>query len=150
MKPSANLIAALAVGIIAMTATAKAETMKSLEQYQWSHRPVLVFDTAGGHERVAAMDPEGDGTNLKDRDILLVYVIGNNVTLWDGNAGERLSDTADELRDRFDLTPRDYAVILVGKDGGEKDRWTEPPSWQEDIFPLIDAMPMRQREMQGD
>ncbi|NHK28548.1 DUF4174 domain-containing protein [Parvularcula flava] len=144
-----NLIAALAVSLLP-AAAAKADTMKSLTEYQWSHRPVLVFDAAGGHERVATMDPEGDGGELKDRDILLVYVIGNTVTLWDGNKGERVTDTADELRDRFDLTPQDFAVILIGKDGGEKGRWSEPPSWEEDIFPLIDSMPMRQREMQGD
>lgn len=39
-----------------------------------------------------------------------------------------------------------FAVLLVGKDGGEKHRWTTPVLMKE-IFGLVDAMPMRRREM---
>ena len=34
----------------------------------------------------------------------------------------------------------------VGKDGTEKERWSEPAPMDE-VFRLIDSMPMRQREM---
>ena len=37
-------------------------------------------------------------------------------------------------------------MILIGKDGGEKQRWSEPVEPQE-FFQIIDAMPMRQDEM---
>lgn len=36
--------------------------------------------------------------------------------------------------------------ILIGKDGGEKARWTKAPQAAE-LYRLIDAMPMRQSEM---
>ena len=39
-----------------------------------------------------------------------------------------------------------FTILLVGKDGGEKKRWTAPVSVKE-IFALIDAMPMRMAEM---
>ena len=41
-----------------------------------------------------------------------------------------------------------FAAILVGKDGGEKHRSVEPISPQT-LFDLIDAMPMRQREIRS-
>ena len=39
-----------------------------------------------------------------------------------------------------------FAVLLVGKDGGEKNRWTVPVE-PRTVFSLIDAMPMRRAEM---
>ena len=38
-------------------------------------------------------------------------------------------------------------VLLIGKDGGVKLRSTEPVSTDE-LFALIDSMPMRRREME--
>ena len=39
-----------------------------------------------------------------------------------------------------------FAAVLVGKDGGEKFR-SEGPVSPEVLFEIIDAMPMRRREM---
>jgi hypothetical protein len=41
-----------------------------------------------------------------------------------------------------------FAAVLVGRDGGEKLRSAEPVP-AEKLFDLIDAMPMRQREMRA-
>ncbi|MCB2377272.1 DUF4174 domain-containing protein [Hymenobacter sp. BT635] len=41
-----------------------------------------------------------------------------------------------------------FTVLLLGKDGGVKRRETEPVA-PSSLFATIDAMPMRQREMQG-
>jgi hypothetical protein len=40
-----------------------------------------------------------------------------------------------------------FAVLLIGKDGGLKNRFDAPVTVDE-IFGLIDVMPMRMREMQ--
>ena len=40
----------------------------------------------------------------------------------------------------------DFQAVLIGKDGGVKARWAEPVSLNA-LYELIDAMPMRQREM---
>jgi hypothetical protein len=50
------------------------------------------------------------------------------------------------LRERFDVAPDVFRVVLVGKDGTEKRRDAEPVTARS-IFDTIDAMPMRQREM---
>jgi hypothetical protein len=42
----------------------------------------------------------------------------------------------------------DFAVILIGRDGGEKARWSEPVAATE-IWERIDAMPMRRAETEG-
>jgi len=61
--------------------------------------------------------------------------------------GRPLTDAAvRRLRDRFSVPPVAFRVILVGKDGTEKQRSAEPVSIRS-IFDRIDAMPMRQREM---
>ena len=44
--------------------------------------------------------------------------------------------------------PVAFAVILVGKDTGEKARWNEIVDPAE-VFSCIDAMPMRRREMEN-
>ena len=46
----------------------------------------------------------------------------------------------------FNLEEDKFTVLLIGKDGTEKGRWHEPVSVEE-LFTLIDTMPMRQREM---
>ena len=49
------------------------------------------------------------------------------------------------FRDHFNVS-EDFVVILIGKDGGEKERFLEPvePAY---LFNLIDQMPMRRREV---
>ena len=56
------------------------------------------------------------------------------------------AQTAAALREKFDSPPGRFTVILVGKDGGVKlMRYTG--TRLNDIFALIDAMPMRQEEI---
>jgi hypothetical protein len=50
------------------------------------------------------------------------------------------------LRRRFHIAATEFAVILLGKDGGEKLRTTSPITIAR-LNRTIDAMPMRQQEM---
>ena len=50
---------------------------------------------------------------------------------------------------RFGVGADDFAVLLIGKDGGEKLRFTDLPDLQA-IYTVIDGMPMRQGEMRTD
>lgn len=62
-------------------------------------------------------------------------------------AGRTLSTRqVSDLRSRWQLPAGEWAVVLVGKDGGVKERWSSivEPS---EVFGKIDAMPMRLREM---
>ena len=114
------------------------------------HRPVVVFGpgpddgrvTRQRHAWVGALPEAG----VKDRDIVVIEVLGEGSTQANG---QEISPTeADEVRRAFAIKPDAFAVILVGRDGGEKERWTEPVSAQE-IFGKVDAMPMRQQEVQA-
>lgn len=51
-----------------------------------------------------------------------------------------------EARERYGVAASEYAVILVGRDGGEKLRRASPIS-AEELFATIDEMPMRRREL---
>ena len=46
------------------------------------------------------------------------------------------------------LYERQFHVLLLGKDGHLKNRWNAPVA-PEEVFSLIDAMPMRQSEMRA-
>ena len=101
----------------------------TLESLRWQARPVVIFgDGAPLAAQVLAMteDPQA----IADRDI---------VVLIDGPG-------AGPLRER---AGSGFAVMLIGKDGGVKEIWHEPVD-PEEIFALIDAMPMRQREAAED
>ncbi|MHC5211676.1 MAG: CIA30 family protein [Planctomycetota bacterium] len=84
------------------------------------------------------------GGELATRDLRIVSLMG---TQGGRLAGRTLSPVqVVDLRELWDLPPRDWAVALVGKDGEVKQRWSSPVS-PEHVFTLIDAMPMRQREL---
>ncbi len=55
---------------------------------------------------------------------------------------------ADLARRQFHVPPGEFAVILLGKDGGAKLRSSKPLSMAR-LISTIDAMPMRQEEMRG-
>lgn len=141
--------AVLALFLLALPV--KAFAMASLDDYQWTHRPVLMFHD-GSDEAclICQTGLTGDiAEGLADRAIVFIEVTPDGTRSWvDSRSGGALDDSAADLQSRFGVAPEDIVFILIGKDGGVKARWETPPSWEEDIFPLIDAMPMRQREMQ--
>ena len=74
---------------------------------------------------------------------MVIEAIGADVTV-DGSPRE--ADAA-ELRSRYGVGESEpFAVMLVGKDTGVKLRRGQPVTMDE-VFGLIDTMPMRRREM---
>lgn len=104
-----------------------------LDPLAWKTRPVVLFAPADDHPRLVearrAIDAARAG--FDERDMHLIVVTG---------------DAHAALRKRFGV-PRDtFAALLIGKDGGEKeraDRLESLTAW----FTRIDSMPMRIREM---
>lgn len=82
--------------------------------------------------------------DLLDRDLILISVFDNNCAMLDG---EIISDSsAENIRSRLSPPDNGYSIFLIGKDGGiklKKDEFLE----SEELFRVIDRMPMRQREM---
>lgn len=97
-----------------------------LDAYRWSKRVLLQFGDPVRQSRLF----EPVRSELLERDLVVLPVEGKDEL---------------QLRKRFRLS-QGFALILIGKDGGEKGRWTTPVLPRE-IFQLIDTMPMRRSEM---
>jgi hypothetical protein len=123
-----------------------------MESFRWKHRPLLVFAPDVDDLRLTKQREWLDATQngLAERDMVVITLVGADAgTFFDPATGEgsRLSDvTVRRLRLDYEVLLGDFAVILVGKDGGEKRRDTSPTELDA-IFEQIDAMPMRQSEM---
>ena len=116
-----------------------------LNSYRWQNRLLLVFAPSPEYEEVRAQQQlfEGQEAELKDRDLLVAYLFGEegrieNITLS--------AEDVTTLRERYGVGENDFIVLLIGKDGTAKERLEEPMR-PADLFETIDAMPMRQREM---
>jgi hypothetical protein len=118
----------------------------NLSTYKWKNRLLLVFAPPASEEYEEQLRLlEGLKPEFEDRDLLLGRFLEGEVGELDGAAPP---EDAAKLRNKFRLEPDSFAVLLVGKDSGEKFRSHEPVSSQ-DVLDLIDAMPMRRREMRG-
>lgn len=121
-------------------------TVQNLERYQWKNRPFLIFAPSEANAayglQARRLDAERDG--VRDREIVLFEIVAQAESRA---AGEPLDAvTVDAIRKRFGVGEDEFAVILVGKDGTEKRRWSIPVEMEE-VFALIDSMPMRHEEM---
>jgi len=83
-------------------------------------------------------------TEVKDRDLVVFEVFEQDYPKM--NKADIDRQTADSIRDRFSIPPNTFSLILVGKDGGIKLKLHDQISLEE-VFELIDSMPMRQSEM---
>jgi len=119
-----------------------------LSDYQWQHRILLIFapstDSSPYRQQMQIWQADAAGTG--DRDLKLVQVLGTGESRVDGRSLS--SASAERLRQQFGITPEEFAVILVGKDGTEKQR-SQTPMDLAMLFRTIDAMPMRQQEMRS-
>ena len=114
--------------------------VKTLEDARWERRVLLVFPGSSPEGWASQQRRLEDARGaLDERDVLVVEVGGGP------EAAVRVPDTR-EVRARWKVAPGEGAVVLMGKDGGEK--WRAPlPTDLEPMLTLIDGMPMRQREM---
>jgi hypothetical protein len=60
-----------------------------------------------------------------------------------------VADREDSLYKKYIADTSGFIVLLIGKDGSEK-HWTNKLLTPEQLFAIIDAMPMRIREMKKD
>ncbi|MBC7969335.1 MAG: DUF4174 domain-containing protein [Verrucomicrobia bacterium] len=119
-----------------------------LSDYQWQHRILLVFapSTDSSQYRQQMQIWQADGAGTDDRNLKLVQILGTGESQVDGRSLS--SASAEKLRQQFGIAPEGFAVILVGKDGTEKQR-SQTPIDLAALFRTIDSMPMRQQEMRS-
>lgn len=118
----------------------------TLAQLRERFRSLLVFAPTGQDARLLEQVRivSDHAKEAADRQLVTVFVGQGS-----SPAGHRLAagDVA-EARRRFHVGSGEFAVVLVGKDGGEKLR-SEKPITFERLRDVIDAMPMRREEMKG-
>ena len=137
---------ALAMVLAIASAPASSALPESLLQLRWQQRILIVFAPRESDDRALAFDVilAARACEVRDRELAVVRVFDENDASLNGvalNEGD-----ARALRAHFDVSDKVFAVVLVGKDGGEKARAAAPPDL-DDIFALIDSMPMRRVEV---
>jgi hypothetical protein len=110
-----------------------------LNEFLWKNRILVVSgDATFKSKQKDILDQATDG--IIDRDMV---ILGFDKQEEPYN---KWKDTKlDQISKEFNLKSDDR-VILFGKDGTIKAKWSEPVSFKE-VFELIDAMPMRKAEM---
>jgi hypothetical protein len=116
------------------------------ERFQWKNRLLLIFAAESTHplfnslvKEIAAQRDEVD-----ERDLVVFEILESGPSKR--NSSEIEPQKAASIRKQFEIPQHTFAVILVGKDGGIKLKRNEHIRLEE-IFRLIDSMPMRLDEM---
>ncbi len=127
-----------------MTSEAVVETI-DLDAYRWQNRLILIFAPAAGDTMYAqqlAIFATREA-ELAERDLLIGQFPADEQGSFAGQPVARAGGAA--LRARYDMSTRDFTLILIGKDGGVKLTADEPVGTAR-LFGLIDSMPMRRQE----
>lgn len=117
-----------------------------LNQFKWKDRLLFLFSPDRTHPlfeflQKSISDRKPD---VEDRDLVVFEILELGLS----SMNEKPIDvqTAQSIRERYDVSPNQFTIVLVGKDGGVKLR-RHQYTRLEDIFALIDSMPMRRQEI---
>lgn len=143
VRRSAFMLVAVMASVALGSATAAAA---GLDDYRWERRPLLVFAPTDTDPRLVETlsRVEASRCDFVSRDMVLGQVVTEGTSMLDGHVID--AEESPRLADRFGIDGNDFAVLLIGKDGGEKLRVTDIPDLRT-IYAVIDGMPMRSREM---
>ena len=117
-----------------LLATAMMQT-PDLHALRWNSRVLLLFAPHPEDVRLTQQKQilDRDAAGVKERDLQVFEITGNK-------------QADEQLRDKFHVKADSFAVVLIGKDGSEKLKRSQPTDTGE-FFSLIDSMPMRKNEM---
>ena len=125
-----------------------------VNDWRWHHRLLVVRSDQDSMLTEQASLVGSRMNAWKDREMKLVLLTTNGGLVVDrfvdgGPVGESFTlGVEQELVDRYGLESgrEGFSAALVGKDGGVKARWSELVE-PDAVFDLVDAMPMRIREV---
>ncbi|MBC5992751.1 DUF4174 domain-containing protein [Pontibacter cellulosilyticus] len=117
-----------------------------LNKYMWENRVLLLFTPDAQNEEYTKQKTNisTNAKGLPERDMVLIDIEGDDVLRVNGEV--QTGENGKHLREQFSVAPDAFTILLLGKDGTEKYRSTNAVP-VEDIYTIIDQMPMRQQEM---
>ena len=118
---------------------------QNIESYQWKNRIVLLKSISTTKDLLQEQLQlfEVQTKAVEDREIIIFVLEADRVL---NLKGKEVALSAAEITNKYQLGGF-QGVILIGKDGGVK--WKEPFLVKPNtVFDMIDAMPMRRREME--
>lgn len=120
--------------LLAASATASVDVLRD---YLWTNRVIVTFSTnESTPERLLLIKQIAQyPCEFRKRDLVHIDLISGSVDYQ-------------SLSQRFAMEGKDFKLVLIGKDGKIKLQATAVAL--EDIFALIDTMPMRKKEMRGE
>ena len=151
--------------LLAAVLALQPQPVRSVTEFRDHARPLLVFSPSATDSRLReqslALAPYTAG--LREREVVVLTLDPHSsVQQAPSEASPAANPAADPaagppvwpyasldapaLRRQYHVQPGEFTVVLVGKDGGEKQRWHAPVAY-ETLRDLIDSMPMRQDEM---
>ena len=115
--------------------SAQAAPLK-LADLRWKRRVLVVYAPPGTDEKLLQQQKlfRAEKEGFDDPDVTLLVL-------------RQPTDNA-EIAKRFQLSGKEFVVLLIGKDGGEKFR-VKKVAHPGLLFQLIDSMPMRGDEMRS-
>lgn len=134
--------------ILLISGSTYSQMLSDLSEYRWQNRLVLLFaphvDNTQYQQQYQLLHDDQSG--LDERDLLIFSVLPNRV-IEDGDLAT--VEQATKLRKHYRVSDAAFLIVLIGKDGSEKMR-SDKVVPREELYALIDAMPMRRREMNRD
>jgi len=117
-----------------------------METYLWEKRVIILFtpntQNADYVAQKETLDNNQDG--LLERDVIIIDVVDFNFVSFNGEKQPHIATK--HFYQAYNVPADRFSLILLGKDGEEKLRRDQTVPMQE-LFGIIDAMPMRQREI---
>ena len=113
------------------------------ESVRWKHRLLVVGGDDDACDRQTELALESKDGFL-ERDLIVVRLLEDNAAMVVGETA--VLPESELFRRRFAISDEAFEVVLIGKDGGVKER-RRTVFETEELFGIIDAMPMRIREM---
>ena len=120
-----------------------------LDSLRWKNRILILFSPSASDRahRLQKQELESRSREVIERDLVVLEILEQGSS----RAGDRVlsKNAVESIRRRFDVRAGAFQLILIGKDGAVKLR-SDQPGTAKDIFGLIDSMPMRRQEMEGE
>lgn len=145
-KSMGKSVAALIVGILVITNLQG----QDLKKYEWKNRLLIIespeqTNTKYIHQLEELKNLKKD---LSDRKIVVIERVANNYKTTDYQSTQSDQEWRETESHNQNHKIEEFKVTLIGLDGGVKLEKTEILK-KEDLFGIIDAMPMRKYELRS-